>query len=197
MTSEDQITDFLRKKVDVSLQEADVFVKAFQEKKLRKKQLLVQPGFVPKHRYYVADGALRSFIISDSGQETTIALAVKEWWITDYNSFIYQQPATLFVEALTNATVLQLSFEAEFKLKAANPKYETFFRIIAERGLAAQQRRIITSLTQSAEQRYESFVEHHPQFLHDIPQYIIASYLGMSTEFLSKIRNNRVNKKLN
>ncbi|RYD58613.1 MAG: Crp/Fnr family transcriptional regulator [Sphingobacteriales bacterium] len=195
MTSEEAIKQFLKNRVEVSEQEADVFAQAFREKKLRRKQLVVQPGFLTKHRYYVVDGVLRSFITDDSGQETTIALAVKDWWITDYNSFIYQQPATLFVEALTNATVLQLSYEDEQKLKTANPKYETFFRIVAERGLAAQQRRIITGLTQSAEQRYESFVERYPEFLHDIPQYILASYLGMSTEFLSRIRNNRVSKK--
>lgn len=195
MTSEQKIINFLRQRVEVSEEEAQVFAQAFQEKKLRKKQLIVQPGFVTKYRYYVVEGVLRSFISDDSGQETTIALAVKDWWITDYNSFIYQNPATLFVEALTAASVLQLSYEQEQNLKAANPRYETFFRIIAERGLAAQQRRLITNLTQSAEQRYENFVEHYPEFLHDIPQYILASYLGMSTEFLSRIRNNRVSKK--
>ncbi len=195
MTSRHKIIDFLKKRVDVSELEADIFVQSFQEKQLRKKQLVVQPEFVAKYRYYIVEGALRSFILDESGEEATIALAVRDWWITDYNSFIYQHPATLFVEALTNATVLRLSYEDEVKLKEANPKYETFFRIIAERGLAAQQRRIITSLTYSAEQRYEHFVAHYPEFLHDIPQYILASFLGMSTEFLSKIRNNRVKKR--
>jgi CRP-like cAMP-binding protein len=195
MNSSQKIIEFLKQRVDVSAAEADNFAEAFREKKFRKKQLVVQPGAVAKHRYYIVEGALRSFVSDEEPRETTIALAVNDWWITDYNSFIYQQPATLFVEALTSATVLQLSYDDEQKLKAANPKYETFFRIIAERGLAAQQRRIITSLTQSAEQRYEHFVDHYPEFLHDIPQYIIASFLGMSTEFLSKIRNNRLKKK--
>ncbi len=196
MTAEQKIINFLKQRVDVSEHEADVFAEAFGERKLRKKQLIVQPGFVAKYRYYIVEGVIRSFILDDeSGHETTIALAVKDWWITDYNSFIYQQPATLFVEAVTNASVLQLSYEAERQLKAANPKYETFFRIIAERGLAAQQRRIITGLTQSAERRYEQFVMNYLEFLQEIPQYILASYLGMSTEFLSKIRNNRVNRK--
>ena len=195
MTSEEKIVHFLKQRVNVSDQEADAFAQVFQEKRLRRKQLLVQPGFVARHRYYVVDGVLRSFIVDDLGQETTIALAVRDWWITDYNSFIYQQPATLFVEALNSACVLQLSYEEEQKLKAANSRYETFFRIIAERGLAAQQRRIISGLTQSAEERYEQFVENYPQFLQEIPQYILASFLGMSTEFLSRIRNNRVARK--
>lgn len=186
---------FLQERVAVSEEEAKEFAQAFQTVKLRKKQLIVQPNFIAKYRYYIVEGALRSFIVDDTGQETTIALAVEDWWITDYNSFVYQTPATLFVEAVSSATVLQLSHEDERKLKTSNPKFETFFRIIAERGLAAQQRRIITNLTQSAEERYDSFAQKYPQFLNEIPQYIIASYLGMSTEFLSKIRNNKIQRK--
>lgn len=190
-----KIITFLRQRVDVSDAEALEFATMFQEKKLRKKQFVIQPDFVARHRYYIIDGTLRSFIVDDNGQETTIALAIDDWWITDYNSYIYQQPATLFVEAVSNATVLQLSYENEQQLKSSNPKFETFFRIIAERGLAAQQRRIITNLTQNAEQRYENFVQKYPQFVNSIPQYIIASFLGMSTEFLSRIRNKKVSKK--
>ena len=195
MTGHSKIAQFFQHRVDASEEEANAFASMFQEKKLRKKQLIVQPDFVAKHRYYIVEGALRSFIIDSNGQEKTIALAIEDWWITDYNSYIFQTPATLFVEAVSNATVMQLSFEDEEKLKSQNRKFETFFRIVAERGLAAQQRRLIINLTQSAEERYESFAEKHPSFFHEIPQYIIASYLGMSTEFLSKIRNNRVQRK--
>ncbi len=195
MTPGEKIADFLRQRVDVTPAEARMFSEAFQEKRLRKKQLVVQPGFTARYRYYVVDGALRSFIVDSSGQETTFALAVEDWWITDYNSYIYQQPATLFVEAIAACTVLSLSYESEQQLKSAGPRFETFFRIIAERGLAAQQRRLITNLTQSAEERYDSFVKQYPKFLEQVPQYIIASYLGMSTEFLSRIRNNKVNRR--
>ena len=193
--STERIIEFLQQRVSVTESEALEFAGMFQKKKFRKKQFVVQPDFVARHRYYILEGALRSFIVDDSGQETTIALAIDDWWITDYNSYIYQQPATLFVEAVSNATVLQLSYENEQKLKASNSKFQAFFCIIAERGLAAQQRRIMTNLTQNAEQRYESFVKKYPGFVLTIPQYIIASFLGMSTEFLSKIRNNKLTKK--
>ena len=192
---EEKIILFLKQRVKVTDEEALQFASFFREKTLRKKQLIVQPGFVAQHRFYVTEGALRSFITNPSGDETTIALAAADWWITDYNSYIYQQPATLFVEAVTKSTVLQLSFDDEAILKKMNPKFEMFFRIIAERGLAAQQRRLITNLTQSAEERYESFAAAYPQFINLIPQYIIASFLGMSTEFLSKIRNKKVSRK--
>lgn len=194
MSDKSKIINFIKNKIDVSDIESEIFSNAFVEKKLRKKQVIVQPDFTAHHRYYVTQGALRSFIIDDSGQEVTVALAVKDWWITDYNSYIFQQPATLFVEALMPSTVLQLSYDSQQNLMSGNSKFESFFRIIAENGLAAQQRRLIMNLTQSAEERYDSFLNSYPQFINLIPQYIIASYLGMSTEFLSRIRNNKLKK---
>ena len=195
LSHSDKIINFVKTRVDLTNEEAQLFASSFEEKAIRKKQFIIQPGFVASHRFYVIDGALRSFIIDNTGKEVTIALAIEDWWITDYNSFIYQKPATLFVEAITKSSVLQLSYENEQKLKAANPRFETFFRIIAERGLAAQQRRLIGNLTQSAEERYDAFARNYPMFLNQIPQYIIASFLGMSTEFLSKIRNNKLSVK--
>lgn len=183
---------FLSRRINVNDTEIEDFLKMFVSRTIRKKQLIVQPGFTAFKRFYITDGALRSFVVNESGQEITIALAVQDWWITDYNSYIYQQPATLFVEALSNSVILELSFDDEQILKQLNPKFESFFRIIAERGLAAQQRRTIALHTQTAVQRYESFAMQYPQFLQEIPQYIIASFLGMSTEFLSKIRNNKL-----
>ncbi|MCR5862608.1 Crp/Fnr family transcriptional regulator [Flavobacterium sp. J372] len=186
------LADFLSSRIEVNDTEIQDFLKMFVSRSVRKKQLIVQPGFTASKRFYIVDGALRSFVINESGQEITIALAVKDWWITDYNSYIYQQPATLFVEALSHSVIMELSFDDEKYLKQLNPKYESFFRIIAERGLAAQQRRMIALHTQTAVQRYENFARQYPQFIQEIPQYIIASFLGMSTEFLSKIRNNKL-----
>lgn len=186
------LADFLSSRIEVNDTEIQDFLKMFVSRSVRKKQLIVQPGFTASKRFYIVDGALRSFVINECGHEINIALAVKDWWITDYNSYIYQQPATLFVEALSHSVVMELSFDDEKYLKQLSPKYESFFRVIAERGLAAQQRRMIALHTQTAVQRYENFARQYPQFLQEIPQYIIASFLGMSTEFLSKIRNNKL-----
>lgn len=140
-------------------------------------------------------GAFRAYFVADEGQEHTITFAIDDWWITDYNSYIFQQPATMFVVALEDSIILQLDYEKEQELKLQNHKFETFFRIMAERGLAAQQRRIISNLTQTAEERYETFSNKYPQIVQRVPQYALASYLGMTTEFLSRIRNKRVSKK--
>lgn len=194
MTQKAKILQFLQEHISIAEDEALPFVDAFEEKLLRKKQLIVQPGFIARHRYLVADGALRSFIVTNDGREVTIGLAIEDWLITDYNSYIFQQPATLFVEAISKSTVFTLNYEREQYLKTINPKFETLFRVVAEQGLANYQRRIITNLTHSAENRYDLFVQEFPEFVNSFPQYILASYLGMTTEFLSKIRNNKLRK---
>jgi CRP-like cAMP-binding protein len=186
---------YARKTVSLTEDEAIAFAAAFKETRVKKRQFLIQPNFTAKSRYFVISGALRAYVIGDDGQEHTIQLALEEWWISDYNSYIYQQPASMFVVAVEDSILLELTFEAERKLKAELHQFETFFRALAERSVAFMQRRIITNLTQSAEERYESFMKRYGLFARRFPQYVIASYLGMTTEFLSKIRNQRVKPK--
>ncbi len=168
---------------------------SFKEVKVKKRQFIVQPNFVATHRNYVVQGAFRSYVVADEGQEHTIAFAIDDWWITDYNSYIFQKPATMFVVALEDSTVMQIEYEKEKELKASHQKFETFFRIIAERGLAFYQRRLISNLTQTAEERYNEFEAKYPLISQRVPQYALASFLGMTTEYLSKLRNHRARKK--
>jgi len=192
----DSIINYAKKTISLTDSEAAQLSEAFNEIKVKKRQFLVQPGFVARHRYFVIKGAVRAYVIDEEGQEITIQLAIEEWWISDYNSYIFQQPASMFVVAVEDSTILQISFEDELKLKALNYKFETFFRTHAEKSGAFMQRRLISRLTQSAENRYEHFLEKYPKMANRFPQYAIASYLGMTTEFLSKIRNKKVRKKL-
>lgn len=194
MTEYKSLIKHLQDRIELSEEEASQFVSNFKIKKIKKRQFIVQPDFVAKHRNYVVEGALRAYVVNDEGQEHTIAFAIEDWWISDYNSYIYQQPATMFVMALEDAVLLQIDFETESKLKMANPKFETFFRITAERTAAFFQRRIITNLTSSAEERYDKFINQFPLIANRVPQYALASYLGMTTEFLSKIKNNKLKK---
>jgi CRP-like cAMP-binding protein len=171
--------------------EADFFVSHFTERKVKKRQFIIQPDFIAKYRVYVVQGTFKAYVIGNDGQENTISLAMDGWWISDPNSYIYQQPATMFVEALEDSLILQLDFENEQILKSHSHKFETFFRTVAERGLAFMQRRLIASLTLTAEERYEQFAEKYPDFLQRVPQFAIASYLGMTTQYLSRIRKNQ------
>lgn len=190
-----KIAEYIEKFVKLTEEESQIFSSYFKEVKIKKRQFIVQPNFTARHRHYVLKGAFRSYVVGDDGQEHTITFAIDDWWITDYNSYIFQQPATMFVVALEDSIIIQIDYDNEQELKQLSPKFEKFFRIMAERGLASQQRRIISNLTQTAEERYDNFVSKYPQIVQRVPQYALASYLGMTTEFLSRIRNKRVNKK--
>lgn len=195
MTEYIHLIDHVQKKVAVSEEEAQEFVSFFKLTKVKKRQFIIQPDFIAKYRSYVVEGCFRGYVIADEGQDHTIQLAIEDWWISDYNSFIFQQPATMFVVALEDSIILQLDYSSEQKLKSLNPKYETFFRITAERSFAGMQRRIISNLTKTAEERFHEFEDKYPQLSNRFPQYVIASFLGMTTQYLSKLRNIRGSKK--
>jgi CRP-like cAMP-binding protein len=195
MTNHSLITDYISKFVTLTAEEANLFSSKFKTIKVKKRQIIIQPGFVSNYRYYVVKGALRAYVIGDEGQEHTVQLAIDDWWISDYNSYIFQQPASMFVMAVEDCELLQLHFEDEQLLKSTSHTFETFFRMIAERSVAFMQRRFISTLTMSAEERYDLFMAKYPLMATRFPQYVIASYNGMSTEFLSKIRNNKLKKK--
>ncbi|HEU4554775.1 MAG TPA: Crp/Fnr family transcriptional regulator [Chitinophaga sp.] len=188
----DVLKQHLQSRVPLTDDECTTLLSVFRLKKVKRRQFIIQPEYVAKYRSYVVKGALRAYVVNEEGEDHTIQFAVEDWWISDYNSYIYQQPATMFVTAIEDSTILQIDFESESRMKAASHKFETLFRIMAERAAAFQQRRIISSLTQSAKERYNEFAARYPNVVNRLPQYALASYLGMTTAFLSKIRNNKV-----
>jgi CRP-like cAMP-binding protein len=192
------LIEHIQQRVPVTPEELSQMIAPFKVKKLKKKQFVIQPEFVPRWRNYVVKGSLRAYVIDNNGEDHTIQFAIEDWWISDFSSYVYQQPATMFVVAMEDSIILQLEYKDEQALKAANHKFETFFRIMAERGAAYHQRRIISNLTQTAEERYNNFLKTYPLIVQRVPQYALASYLNMTTEFLSRIRNRKVkSKKLN
>ena len=191
MTSQEKITSYVEKFVRLTEKEKIEFTSRFKEIKIKKRQFIVQPDFVPKCRYFVIEGALRAYVVGDEGKDHTIQFAVEDWWISDYDSYIHQQPASMFVVALEDCILMQISFEEEESLKALHHKFETFFRSKAELSTAFMQRRIITNLTKSAKERYDIFIESYPKLAERVPQYALASYLGITTQFLSRIRNQK------
>jgi CRP-like cAMP-binding protein len=182
----------LKLKVPLTDIECDEVLAAFKVKRVKKRQFIIQPEFVAKYRNYVVKGAFRTFIIDKDGIDRTLHLAIEDWWITDYNSYIFQTPATMFVEAMEDGIVLQIDYESEQQLKKANHKFETLFRIMAENSAAYGMRRLACSLTQSAEERYTELLQKYPLLVQRFPQYVLASFLDMTTGFLSRIRNNKV-----
>lgn len=159
---------------------------------VKKRQFLVQPGFVCTHQIFVLKGALRSYFVTQSGDEHTIQFAIEDWFISDFNSYISQTPASLFVEALEESEVLLISFNEVETLCSVNPKFERFFRMSAQRAFAFSQRRILSNLDKTAEERFIEFNSLYPHIVARVPQYTLASYLGITPEFLSKIRKSLV-----
>ncbi|MEM9983291.1 MAG: Crp/Fnr family transcriptional regulator [Bacteroidota bacterium] len=186
------VVNYIERYIKLSDEEKSFLVSLLRVTKVKKKQLIVQPEFVCKYRSYVVKGAMRAYLLDKRAQEHTIAFALEDWWISDYNSYIFQQPASLFVEALEPTTLIQIDYNAEQLLMETHPRFERFFRIITQRSFAFLQRRMMSNLSLTAEERYEEFVKKYPQVLQRVPQYAIASYLGFSAEFLSKIRNRRI-----
>ncbi|RNC87865.1 MAG: Crp/Fnr family transcriptional regulator [Winogradskyella sp.] len=174
----------------VSLNEDDEkqFTSIVRTTKVKRRQFIVQPNFVCSHQTYVLKGAFRSYFVNDVGIEYTIQFAIEDWFISDFNSYINQTPASIFVEALEDSIVQQISFQDVEKLCSDNPKFERFFRLVAQKSFAFSQRRILSNLGKSAEERYLEFQNLYPSIVRRVPQYTLASYLGMSPEFLSKIR---------
>lgn len=189
-----KIKSYIARHIQLTEEEETYFVSLLRTTRVKKKQFIVQPEFTCKYRSYVLTGAMRAYLIDNKAQEHTVAFAIEDWWISDYNSYINQEPATLFVEALEDTILIQIDYNAEQLLMKTVPKFERFFRIITQRSFAFLQKRILSNLSKSAHERYEEFIEKYPSIATRVPQYALASYLGFSAEFLSKIRNKRTRK---
>ena len=155
---------------------------------IRKRQFVDQPGYVCDYRNYVVQGAFRSYFVDQDGKEHTVQIAVEDWFISDFYSYITRTPATLFVEALENATLLQMRYEDIEPLCAEMHSLSEYFRITTERAFAFSRNRSLSNLSKTVEERYLEVLERYPNIVGRVPQKIIASYLGITPEFLSKIR---------
>lgn len=189
------ILKYVSRFIDLTEEETSYYISLLRVKKVKKKQLIVQPDFVCNHRTYIIKGVLRSYFLDAEGQDHTMAFGIDDWWIADFNSFFFRQPATLFVEALEESTLIQISYDDEQELLKKVPKFHDFYRVLAESGYAFLQLRVLSNISLNATERYEVFMKKYPLIAERVPQYTLASYLGISHELLSKIRNRRVKKK--
>ena len=194
MNEYQHILNNIMRYVDLNSEDEQQLIGYLRKNKIRKRQFIVQPGFVCTCQTYVVKGAFRSYFITPDGDEHTIQFAIDDWFISDFNSYITQQPASLFVEALEDSVILQLEYNDAEELCAKNQKYEKFFRVVAQKSFAFAQRRILSNLGKSAKDRFIEFNTMYPDIVRRVPQYTLASYLGMTREFLSKIRKELLQK---
>lgn len=184
----DLLLESLQKHIPLSEQDKALICETVRERKVKKNQYLVHEGAVQRCTNFVNKGSVRTYYIAPDAQEHIVQFAIEGWWISDLQSFIMQLPATFNVQAIEDSEILEISFENMELLYEKIPKMERYFRIITQRAFVSFQQRVIQNISMTAEERYLAFQAKHPQMELRIPQKLIASYVGISAEFLSKIR---------
>ncbi len=184
----------ISKHITLTPDEAQRFVSMLEYKQVKARKLLLQEGEVCKSSYFVISGCLRGYTVDKNGIEHVLNFAPADWWIGDIYSIITQKPGMLNIEAIEDTEYLILSMANQEKLYLEIPKFERFFRIIIQNYLVANQQRLIDSMSLSASERYLNFCKVYPSLINRLPQKQIAAYLGVTPEFLSKLKS-KLNKK--
>jgi CRP-like cAMP-binding protein len=182
------ILNNISKHISLTKAESDYFVSLLQFKKIKAKQFLLKAGDICKHSSFVISGCLRGYTIDKNGFEHILNFAPKDWWMGDMYSLLTQKPGNLNIEAMVDTEILILSRADQEKLYVKVPKFERFFRIIIEKSLIAYQQRLMDNLSLTAQERYIKFCSTYPSIINDIPQKQVAAYIGVTPEFLSKLK---------
>lgn len=176
-------------KIQLTKDEKELSRKFFTPKKLRRRQYLLQEGDVCKYVAFVEKGLLRSYTVNNKGQEHITQFAYEGWWISDQFSFLTGEPSTYNIDALEDCELLLLTKPSEDEMLQKIPKLERYFRILLQNNLIATQKRLVSSLSQTAEEKYNELITSCPKTLpRRIPQHMLASFLGITPETFSRIR---------
>lgn len=184
----DLLKNNIKSHITISDTELEQLCKPFNLKKIPKKEFLLRQGEICKFEGFVNKGCFRVYHINNEGVEHVLYFAIEGWWITDIDSFTNEKPASLFIEALEDSEVLLISKREKELLYEQFPKTEKLFRIMTQKTHVALQRRMISNLSKTADERYLDFIEKYPHLAQRLSNLQIAAYLGISHEFLSKIR---------
>lgn len=194
MEKYDSILNNIKRFVKLTSEEEVQITSIIKASRIKKKQFIIQPGFVCQSRTYIVEGAIRVFYLDDQGKEHTVSIGVEDWFVTDFFSYINQVPAINFAEALEDSYIFQMRYEDIEPLCKEIHALSEYFRLTTEKAFAFSRRRVISNISMTAEQRYDAYIEKYPHIVNRVPQYVLASYLGMSQEFLSKIRKRKMHK---
>jgi CRP-like cAMP-binding protein len=189
------IINHVSKHISLTGEEATRFCSLLEFKTLPRKSVLLKTGDPCTVISYVNSGALRAFYQGEDDKESTIMFAIADWWITDMHSFVNQTPALVNIEVIEDCSLVQFSKTNLERLFVEIPKFERLFRIMMQNAYIREQLRVLQNLSKPAEVRYKNFILKYPQIANRVTQKQIASYLGITPEFLSTIRKNRATKK--
>ena len=181
--------------VTLSDEEFDLLKNLFVPKKLRKRQYLLQEGDVCKYQAFVEKGILRSYTLDDKGAEHVLQFATEGWWIADLSSYLTGEPSPFHIDAIEDAELLLVNKASWNEALEKIPQLERYFRILIQNHLIATQKRLMQSLSDTAEVKYLRYIQLYPDCLQRIPQHMIASYLGVTRETLSRLRRQLADRK--
>lgn len=178
----------VRRAVKLTAEEEAMLTSKLKSRTYLKGQYIVQEGDVVRFQTYLVSGKVRTFYLDREGNEHIVSFGIEHWWVGDLCSFASQIPADFNAQCLEKTEVLQISYDDTEQLYEELPKIERFFRLLLQRAYIKSQKRIVRNHSLSARERYELFIAEHPEMVERFPQYMIASYLGVTKEFLSSIR---------
>ncbi|RZJ48732.1 MAG: Crp/Fnr family transcriptional regulator [Flavobacterium sp.] len=184
-----QFREHIEKTSPLSDEKFDYVFSFFKPKKIRKNSIIISSGDLVFHEFWVFKGCLKASYLLEDGKEKIIRFAVEEWWVSDYDAYFKSNPATLNIEALKDCELLTLSLQDREKLCSELPEMNSFFRKKMEGAYSAFQRRLVSMLSNDAKKHYEIFVQQYPMLMERLPKSVIASYLGITRETLSRISN--------
>jgi len=180
----------IEEKVSLTATDKEMISPFFIRKRLRRKQYLLQEGDVCRYLSFVAKGLLRSYNVDEKGDEHMSIFGWEGWWISDFNSFLSVVPAMFYIDAIEDSEVLMISRSDYDTLTLQVPIMDRYFRILFQNSLVTKERRLMSSITHSAEEKYIQLLNSNPEIINKIPQNMVASYLGIAPETLSRIKRN-------
>ena len=184
----DQLKKHMQIFTSISEEEFLDSVQYFEEFSVKKKEMIQRAGTISTYNYFIVSGCIRSFFINQKGVEQTIDFAIENWWLTDLFSYINQQNSEFYIQAVENSIIIKMSKANEEILCQKHPIFNSYFKQIYQKANAAAQMRSKYLKEFSKEEFYLHFKKNFPEFLQRVPQYLLASYLGFTPEYLSEIR---------
>ena len=188
----EEIDRFVAKYVMLSEEELGFFHSLLRHRKVKKKGFLLQEGEVCDFEGFIIKGCIRTYYLDKQGVETILLFAVEDWWVSDISSFSERKPSNLFIQTIQDSELLTIDFNNKARLFEKIPAFERMFRLLVQRSLGVLQQRFYASVSQTAEERYLQFLDKYPLVAQRVPQHQIARYIGVSPEFLSKVRSMRL-----
>jgi CRP/FNR family transcriptional regulator, anaerobic regulatory protein len=183
------LLDYFEGLIPLNAEEKELVTQKFHPRLYRKRQYASQEGNVSNQLYFVVRGCLKMYKIDDQGNVHLLQFAAENYWITDLGSFYSEKPSELNIDALEDTMVLQISHDDLISLYTQAPKFHRIFRVLIENSFVGLQKRLLQTISSTADERYQYFLETYPHLANRLSQTQIASFLGITPEFLSRLRN--------